>query len=133
MADPSPLEFVAQSVACAPEALLLPLYHHLSPYVPAFDGRELEPNLWDQPASTLVSRMKGPTRMAGIQTNLRLSQRGKDLLETIADAHGITNSQVGEIAIRLLAKRLGMWKGADPTMMLGFEYLEELEEKEASA
>lgn len=64
------------------------------------------------------------------QTNLRLTKQGKRLIETIAGTHGITNSQVGDIAIRLLAKRLGLWKGADPTMMLGFDYLEEQGEDE---
>ena len=57
--------------------------------------------------------------MAQPQTNLRLTDEGRDLLDAIAGMYGLTITNVAEIAIRNLAKKVGLWKGADAAALLG--------------
>ena len=44
------------------------------------------------------------------QTNVRLSNEGRDILHRVADAYGITITDVIEIAVRKYAKELGVWQ-----------------------
>jgi hypothetical protein len=44
------------------------------------------------------------------QTNVRLSDTGRKLLEAMADMQGITHRAVLEMAIRELAKAQGIWE-----------------------
>ena len=57
--------------------------------------------------------------MAQPQTNLRLSDEGRKLLDAIAGMYGLTITNVAEIAIRNLARQVGLWKGGDPSALLG--------------
>lgn len=47
--------------------------------------------------------------MPNPQTNVRLSETGRGLLEMISQRMGLTNTAVVELAIREYAKQLGLW------------------------
>lgn len=60
--------------------------------------------------------------MPNPQTNVRLSNTGRKLLEQLALAYGISHTDVVEIALREYAKSVGLWDVQVPKEKPGPKY-----------